>query len=381
MFNIKNASVLVCFVLIGCCWTSEAVQPDDELLERLSHLKNNSQFCAFMGMEDNCTELLDDVIPVDENKMVVSGAEESKIALFDACNPREQTIALPRHPDSDITIWPFCTRALRCGGCCTSDVFSCEPTETRDRFVKIFETRLPYKGSQRFIFLGVKAVKIIEHVQCDAQCKTKAHECHRFQMYEERKCRCTCRPERLKLKDSCHKGQIWDDTECDCICPNRATTNCPEPSYFNSDTCKCTLKTGVNGEIDLDKLFAQIDSGLLSPTIFKPEDEVDKYLNTIGDWGEQGDGSFTTTTLENPDEPSVDVTTLKPTTSETSTSTTTSTTTTTTVPTTTTPVPTPEPCLLKCFGVWKPIRMPSGSCQCMPPRRFPYKSDVGSPSP
>lgn len=57
--------------------------------------------------------------------------------MFDPCNPRQMTIALPRHPDPDITIWPTCTRAMRCGGCCTSDVFSCEPTEIREKFVKV----------------------------------------------------------------------------------------------------------------------------------------------------------------------------------------------------------------------------------------------------
>ena len=46
-------------------------------------------------------------------------------------------MALPKDIDPDISIWPTCTRALRCGGCCTSDVFSCEPTETSERFVRV----------------------------------------------------------------------------------------------------------------------------------------------------------------------------------------------------------------------------------------------------
>ena len=48
---------------------------------------------------------------------------------------------------------------------------------------QVFDTRLPYPGAHRFKFLGVRIVKIIEHVHCDAQCKTKEHECHKFQKY------------------------------------------------------------------------------------------------------------------------------------------------------------------------------------------------------
>lgn len=47
--------------------------------------------------------------------------------------------------------------------------------------IQVFDTRLPYAGAHRFQFLGVRSVKIIEHTECDAQCKTKKHECHKYQ--------------------------------------------------------------------------------------------------------------------------------------------------------------------------------------------------------
>lgn len=259
-------NVFVVIVTLSTIHGILANMPLDFVMEqRMSKVKNLSDWCTLMNL-DNCEQVLEEARPtdgVDETgeKMVVSGDESSQLAMFDACNPREQTIALPRHPDPDITIWPTCTRAMRCGGCCTSDVFSCEPTETKEKFVKVFDTRLPYIGAHRFQFLGVRAVKIIEHVQCDAQCKTKKHECHKYQTYEARQCRCVCRPERLAIKSTCSDVQIWDDSECDCICPNRNTVTCPEPSYFSPTTCKCTLKTSVTGEIDFDKFFEQLDRG------------------------------------------------------------------------------------------------------------------------
>ncbi|XP_045206975.2 uncharacterized protein LOC123559236 [Mercenaria mercenaria] len=371
---------------------TEAQQPDLYMHKVMSGVQNYTEFCELMSMStqecEKVVELSEPIDGVDETgqKMVVGAT--SQIAMFDACNPREQTIALPRHPDPDITIWPTCTRAMRCGGCCTSDVFSCEPTEIKEKFVKVFDTRLPYIGAHRFQFLGIRAVKIIEHVQCDAQCKTKKHECHKYQRYEARSCRCLCRQERLVHKSSCKTNQIWDDNECDCICPNRNTVKCPEPSYFSTDTCKCTLKTTVTGEIDLDKLFEQLDKGLIGPDILLENQDNDvnaeKEIDTIAgmkdvdgkvDFTESEEESLADETIEEEsgvnDRPENEKAKMEDETQERSekekeedvekkT----------TVTTQRTPAQTTsDPCKsTKCFGIWKPKLLKNGRCQCFPPR-------------
>lgn len=408
-------AVLICLEVLTVyfIYGMFAQEPDLDMHKMMSKVENYTEFCEMIGMTlEECEQNVINQIPsdgVDENgeKMVVGGSIE--IAKFDPCNPREQTIALPRHPDPDITVWPTCTRALRCGGCCTSDVFSCEPTEISKKFVKVFDTRLPYAGAHRFEFLGVRSVTIIEHTECDAQCKTKKHECHKYQTYEARRCRCVCRPERLILKKTCRGNQIWDDNECDCICPNRNTMKCPDPSYFSTTTCKCTLKTSVTGEIDLDKLFEQLDKGLIGTDILlenhdndiTAETDIDMFAGNkhVGEEtgteedterkpvtedgksdkteGESEETSETMTDESKTPKKEKEKETKVPTTTTTSTTTTTPTTSTTTPTTTTTPAPptttekpkvTEDPCKhVKCFSIWKPKMLSNGRCQCFPP--------------
>ena len=62
------------------------------------------------------------------------------MAKLDACNPRDMTVALPKDEDPEVLIWPSCTRARRCGGCCNSETYSCEPVETRPRHVTVRTT-------------------------------------------------------------------------------------------------------------------------------------------------------------------------------------------------------------------------------------------------
>ncbi|KAL4230117.1 hypothetical protein ACF0H5_010502 [Mactra antiquata] len=362
---------LLLFGLFGlCCANAEfgGLDEDFALLMATKDMKNTTDFCQLLDMDQHeCELMLTDSPDIDENgdKIVVSGGERSEIAMFDACNPRMSTITIPRHPDPDITVWPTCTRAMRCGGCCTSDVFSCEPTESKPKYVKVFDTRLPYVGAHRFQFLGVRTIKILEHVQCDARCKTKPHECHKYQIYESRKCRCVCHPNRLKLMSTCNSEQRWDDTECDCICPNRNTVKCPEPSYFSTTTCKCTLKTEVGGEIDLDLLFHKLDKTIIDLFSFennivdgKVEIGVSEIENHNGDDDQNSDTDDVSTSMTSS-------TTEEPTSS---TSTTPSTTTTTVTTQSTTTTAKKDPCEnFKCIGTWIARQLRSGRCFCFPP--------------
>ncbi|XP_052796136.1 uncharacterized protein LOC128228708 [Mya arenaria] len=370
---------VIFFVTVVALGTySMELDPDFELELAHNMEEDSANFlCKYMAAED-CEAMMNATRPqdTDDEKVVVSQGP-AEIAIFDACNPREMTIALPRHPDPSITVWPTCTRAMRCGGCCTSDVFSCEPTATEERFMRVFDTKLPYPGAHRFTFLGVRVVTVIEHTQCDAQCKTKPHECHKFQVYEARKCRCVCRPERMRLVGTCSGQQIWDESECDCICPNRNTASCPEPSYFSTTTCRCTLKTGVTGEIDLEKVM----KGLMgrSDIILKNNDDTDSDIDMIAgtggmtDLGDLGVGPIDDAAdVDDKDDTDEDWTTTEPTTTSTTSTTTTTTasttTPTTTTATTTTPKPTEKPCAGKtCPGVWKLVLLSNGNCQCVPP--------------
>ncbi|WAQ99163.1 hypothetical protein MAR_023536 [Mya arenaria] len=200
----------------------------------------------------------------------------AEIAIFDACNPREMTIALPRHPDPSITV----------------------------------------RGPEVPVCVSTRADEASWHVQ-------RAADMGRV---------------RVRL---------------------------------------CTLKTGVTGEIDLEKVM----KGLMgrSDIILKNNDDTDSDIDMIAgtggmtDLGDLGVGPIDDAAdVDDKDDTDEDWTTTEPTTTSTTSTTTTTTasttTPTTTTATTTTPKPTEKPCAGKtCPGVWKLVLLSNGNCQCVPP--------------
>lgn len=46
------------------------------------------------------------------------------------CAPELVTVTLQNLDDKSVVYYPSCTRVERCGGCCSHDLLSCQPTAT-----------------------------------------------------------------------------------------------------------------------------------------------------------------------------------------------------------------------------------------------------------
>lgn len=382
-------------ILIPFLYHVSTFMPDINMQRKMSQAQNLTQWCELLGMQlEECEKMIDDASAdeaIDESgdKVLVAGVDSSDIemAVFDACNVRMRTVYLPKLAFYDAIVWPPCIRLMRCGGCTTSEVLSCEPKAVKEKFVKVIDSKLPYPGAQRFDVMGVRVVKVLEHLSCQAQCKTKESDCNVHQMYDSYQCSCICSIERIRLLQPCPSTHMWDEMTCNCICRNKDSHNCQEPAYFHEGTCKCTLKTSVAGEIDMDKLIEQLKKGLISAdnllsgtdtvlektdnntteTLSVPvsenerptgDESGDEAGDETGNQTAGGDTEVSAIKEGSGKEQIPESLSSKPTTS-----------TKTTQPKTTTPTTTTEnPCKdTICIGHWKPTLLPDGNCRCTPP--------------
>ncbi|XKL61477.1 hypothetical protein PGB90_008534 [Kerria lacca] len=153
------------------------------------------------------------------------------------CAPELRTVNLKESTDDTIYYYPSCTRVDRCGGCCGSELLSCQATQIQfiNYTVHIFE----YNGKPVLEHRGSKIVTVDKHIKCKCDCKIKAKDCKSLhQKYEEKKCRCTCtnREEEqncLQQNDS----KVWNGSTCTCEC--RQIHECTTLYYFDENTCSC----------------------------------------------------------------------------------------------------------------------------------------------
>lgn len=113
------------------------------------------------GVRDNTKLWIVASLMRHSQKVVVDGALSSSANVMST--PYIFHVVYTRY---QIFRWPLPNIA---GPCSTLCIF------------QVFDTRLPYLGAHRFQFLGLRLVKVIEHLGCEAQCKTKQHECHKYQ--------------------------------------------------------------------------------------------------------------------------------------------------------------------------------------------------------
>ena len=89
------------------------------------------------------------------------------------CNPESTTIDLRpgniNDPNEDI--FPHCTRALRCGGCCSHDLLACQPIEIEMKPLSIIKWRLSDLGDIEYG--GKEVIEVEMHTKCECGCKTK----------------------------------------------------------------------------------------------------------------------------------------------------------------------------------------------------------------
>ncbi|XP_048776669.2 uncharacterized protein LOC125680913 isoform X2 [Ostrea edulis] len=234
----RRACFLLSFVL------SCLAQPDFNLLANVTSTEDFARFIMKDGHRINFSELLN----TDEWRQVVGGTdgtEPAKLAPYDYCSPRFQTVVIPRDSDPSIVYFPPCTRVKRCGGCAPAEVLACEPKLTSVMSVLVVRSRIPYPGSPDTQFEAFETKQIIKHESCEPQCKVKPHHCNPLQAYIARDCSCMCRD-----RPACPTDRhIWDEDTCMCKCSQR-NDNCPGFSRFSDKTCRCELRQGVSGMSD-----------------------------------------------------------------------------------------------------------------------------------
>ncbi|XP_060563992.1 uncharacterized protein LOC132723328 [Ruditapes philippinarum] len=255
----------------------------NNFLDEMAHVQNMSQWCKHLNIED-CEKVINSVPTslIDENGKVLERFENDFTgnvpeANFDTCSSSLQTVMMPKRPG--YSVWPPCTRAFRCSGCCTNAINSCQPLTTSEKQVKVIYTKLRNPVHRHTIGdIDISLVSITEHNDCMPKCKTKEEDCHIFQKYVPSICSCVCRPERESLQKTCKGKQIWDEEACNCVCVNMNTTKCSSSSYFSTETCRCQLKSSASGETYISQLFKRMKTDLLRQENLKENQHVSKEI-------------------------------------------------------------------------------------------------------
>ncbi|XP_019757052.1 uncharacterized protein LOC109535575 isoform X2 [Dendroctonus ponderosae] len=114
------------------------------------------------------------------------------------CMPELTTVKIAQS-DANVFYIPECIRIERCGGCCSHELLSCQPTET--------ET-VTYS------------------------------DCGKYQEYRESECRCVCK--NFDEEEKCYKNsylKLWNPNICSCQC--REILDCSTGFQFDHNECRC----------------------------------------------------------------------------------------------------------------------------------------------
>ncbi|XP_037932382.1 balbiani ring protein 3-like [Teleopsis dalmanni] len=157
------------------------------------------------------------------------------------CAPKSTIVPLtPLNGTKDpgVYYYPSCTQVNRCGGCCSSKLTTCQPTETE--IINFVIKRIRYAANNRLILDGQEIVLIEEHKACSCGCLIKAEDCNSYQIYDPSRCSCICKLDELHdLVQKCltEDHKIWDENKCRCVC--RDTDTCTTGTIFDENQCKC----------------------------------------------------------------------------------------------------------------------------------------------
>lgn len=153
------------------------------------------------------------------------------------CAPELVTVSLQNLDDKSVFYYPPCTRVERCGGCCSHDLLSCQPTVTEVVTFQVIETK--YEGGSKLTYKGKKYITVEQHIKCKCDCKVKEEHCNALQRYEKSECSCLC--VNMDEEQKCiaeNDTKLWDPKECLCVC--RYTKECSTGFYFDQKTCNCS---------------------------------------------------------------------------------------------------------------------------------------------
>ncbi|VVC33744.1 Vascular endothelial growth factor, heparin-binding domain,Cystine-knot cytokine,PDGF/VEGF domain [Cinara cedri] len=150
------------------------------------------------------------------------------------CTTDYQVVSLRDDDDPSLYYSPPCTRVKRCGGCCGSNLVSCQPTKVE--MLNFQVTILQY--NETFAFKEKKIVTVEQHVACKCDCTIKEQDCNFSQVYNAKECRCVCN--NFEDQDKCDEKRdikMWDSESCSCQCME--VQECTSGFKFNYNTCSC----------------------------------------------------------------------------------------------------------------------------------------------
>ncbi|XP_043289719.1 vascular endothelial growth factor D-like [Venturia canescens] len=171
------------------------------------------------------------------------GLERSMGALTRSagCIPEFKAVRIydevPSEPD--IMYFPECVRINRCGGCC-SRLLECKPRNARKKNVEFVVSKILPNGE--ILPYEKKIVSLLEHIDCECDCKLKAKDCPPKAKYYEDECECKCQNEEDEQKCANeHPVKEWDHTTCSCHC--REEEICSTGMQLNRETCRCEMES------------------------------------------------------------------------------------------------------------------------------------------
>ncbi|XP_060870385.1 uncharacterized protein LOC132944874 [Metopolophium dirhodum] len=170
-----------------------------------------------------------------------------------SCSVGSQTISLKDTDDRSLYYFPSCTRVDRCGGCCSHDLLSCQPTKIETLHFEVLVSQ--YNGEGKLEFKGRKTVAIDRHLKCKCGCVIKEENCGPLQIYNAKECLCKCsnEDEEEKCHDE-HDLKQWNSATCKCEC--REIKECTSGYGFDNYTCGCEpirIRTKNTGGTQLNR--------------------------------------------------------------------------------------------------------------------------------
>ncbi|XP_063237057.1 balbiani ring protein 3-like [Bacillus rossius redtenbacheri] len=204
-----------------------------DLMRKLSTLENITEFQDFVdaqSQEDFGTDIINRFGEEIERK----AATVPKNAV---CVPELRVVQLVERRDPSLLYFPSCTRVERCGGCCSSELLSCQPTDSELVNYMVYVSSLGSSG--KFKVKEKIIVSVEKHLACRCGCTVKEEDCSKLQRYEEDNCRCSCinRDEEKKCRSQ-NTTKLWDPSTCACTC--RELRQCSSGYFYDQNTCACS---------------------------------------------------------------------------------------------------------------------------------------------
>ncbi|XP_043253448.1 vascular endothelial growth factor A-A-like [Colletes gigas] len=152
------------------------------------------------------------------------------------CMPELQPVSLKLDNDPSTVYFPSCTRVMRCGGCCSHSLLSCQPVASELRNFEVWVVSMDYVNGPSY--RDKRIIPVEEHTKCVCDCRIKAEHCNEKQSYVKDECRCACNNN--DEAEKCSKNndtKVWNPELCACFC--REELDCSTGFYFDQNTCRC----------------------------------------------------------------------------------------------------------------------------------------------